>query len=222
MDATLLLLADGRFPTGGHVHSGGVEAAVTDGRIGDLDSLAGYLRGRLATTGRVDACFAWAACEQRHPWAVLDAEAVARCPSPALRAAGRTQGRGILRAGRRTWPDDRLDHLDAAFDGRPWWSLALGAVVAAAGSAPVDAALLAAQSCVATPAWAGVRLLGLDPFEVAGLLADLAGPIDSVAAATGALMSAGAAPGSFPASSGPLADIAAEHHAHGEVRLFAS
>jgi urease accessory protein len=204
MDSTLLLLADGRFPTGGHVHSGGVEAAVTDGRIGDPGSLARYLRGRLATTGR------------------LDAEAMARCPSPALRAAGRSQGRGILRAGRRTWPDERLDELDRKFAGSPWWALALGAVVAAAGATPTDAALLAAQSSVATPAWAGVRLLGLDPFEVTGVLADLSAPIDQVAADTGILMEGGATPDRFPASSGPLTDIAAEAHAHGEVRLFAS
>ncbi len=30
--AALLVLADGRFPAGGHAHSGGAEAAVTAGR----------------------------------------------------------------------------------------------------------------------------------------------------------------------------------------------
>ncbi|MEU7259826.1 urease accessory protein UreF, partial [Streptomyces rimosus] len=29
--AALLVLADGRFPAGGHAHSGGAEAAVTAG-----------------------------------------------------------------------------------------------------------------------------------------------------------------------------------------------
>ena len=37
--AALLLLADGRFPAGGHAHSGGVEAAVTHGAVHDTDSL---------------------------------------------------------------------------------------------------------------------------------------------------------------------------------------
>jgi urease accessory protein UreF len=37
--AALLLLADGRLPSGSHVHSGGIEAAVTDGRVHDHGSL---------------------------------------------------------------------------------------------------------------------------------------------------------------------------------------
>ena len=47
--ATLLLLADGRLPSGAHAHSGGLEAAVAAGRVTDLDSLTGFLHGRLAT-----------------------------------------------------------------------------------------------------------------------------------------------------------------------------
>ena len=51
--ATLLLLADGRFPAGGHAHSGGLEAAVARSRVRDLASLRAFLDGRLATTGLV-------------------------------------------------------------------------------------------------------------------------------------------------------------------------
>jgi urease accessory protein len=47
----LLLLADGRFPAGGHAHSGGAEAAVADGRIRDVATLAEFCRGRLHSTG---------------------------------------------------------------------------------------------------------------------------------------------------------------------------
>ena len=39
--ATLLRLADSRLPTGGHVHSGGVEEAVTSGLVVDLADAAG-------------------------------------------------------------------------------------------------------------------------------------------------------------------------------------
>ncbi|MGD9797255.1 MAG: urease accessory protein UreF, partial [Acidimicrobiia bacterium] len=53
-----LLLADGRFPMGGHVHSGGVESAVADGRVVDVPTLAAYLLGRLHTTGLTDAALA--------------------------------------------------------------------------------------------------------------------------------------------------------------------
>ncbi|MCZ4125237.1 urease accessory protein UreF, partial [Streptomyces sp. H39-S7] len=49
--AALLMLADGRFPAGGHAHSGGGEAAVTAGLIHDPATLAAFCRGRLHTTG---------------------------------------------------------------------------------------------------------------------------------------------------------------------------
>jgi urease accessory protein len=222
MDSTLLLLADGRLPTGSHVHSGGVEAAVADGRIGDLAGLHGYLVGRLWTVGRVDAAFAWAGCARVISWSELDAEAAARCPSPALRAASRAQGRGMVRVGRRTWAADHLDELEASFDQGPMWSVALGAVAAAAGVDPGDGALVAAHASVVGPAWAGVRLLGLDPFSTTRVMAQLSGAVDAVARETRELFDTATTPDRFPASGGPLSDIAAEAHGHWEVRLFAS
>jgi urease accessory protein len=39
-------------------------------------------------------------------WGAIDAEADARTPSPAQRAASRRQGRALLRASRVAWPDD--------------------------------------------------------------------------------------------------------------------
>jgi len=56
----LLLLADGRFPASGHAHSAGVEAAVVDGRITDIASLAAFTEGRLRTVGLVEVVFAMA------------------------------------------------------------------------------------------------------------------------------------------------------------------
>ncbi|MGW1093813.1 urease accessory protein UreF, partial [Streptomyces sp. NPDC002596] len=49
--AALLVLADGRFPAGGHAHSGGAEPAVEAGRIRNAEDLAAFCRGRLHTTG---------------------------------------------------------------------------------------------------------------------------------------------------------------------------
>ena len=59
--AALLLLADARFPTGAHAHSGGIEAAHATGDVHDLDSLSWFIAGRLATTALVDATFTAAA-----------------------------------------------------------------------------------------------------------------------------------------------------------------
>ncbi|MFD6973886.1 urease accessory protein UreF, partial [Streptomyces sp. NPDC059949] len=49
--AALLVLADGRFPAGGHAHSGGAEAACKAGRIHDAATLEDFCRGRLHTAG---------------------------------------------------------------------------------------------------------------------------------------------------------------------------
>ena len=53
--ATLLTLSDSRLPTGGHVHSGGVEEAVAQGLVNDLATLRAFLRRRVRTNGLVTA-----------------------------------------------------------------------------------------------------------------------------------------------------------------------
>lgn len=223
--ATLLVLADGRLPSGGHAHSSGLEAAVVAGRVADLDSLAGFLTGRLATGGRTAAAFAAAAATAAAAAAAatsdgsqrldaLDDGLDARTPSPALRRASRTQGRALLRAGRGIWAmpaDGRRERHQP---------VALGAVAAAAGLGPADAALAAVYGMVTGPASAAVRLLGLDPYAVHGLLARLAPQIDAVAAETAAM--AGWPVDELPAGSAPVPEVDAEHHATWEVRLFAS
>jgi urease accessory protein len=233
--SALLLLADARLPAGGHAHSGGLEAAVAAGRVPDATSLAGFLRGRLATAGLVAAAFAAAACAPGADVSYLDAALDARTPSPAQRRASRAQGRALMRAGgamyrlpahagaSRPWGTDAPGAVDvragrSSAAGGPHHPVALGVVAAAAGLSPADAALVAAYGAVTGPASAAVRLLGLDPYEVQAVLAGLAPECDAVAARA----AAGAARGELPAASAPLLDIGAETHATWEVRLFAS
>ncbi|MFD4953178.1 MULTISPECIES: urease accessory protein UreF [unclassified Streptomyces] len=227
----LLLLADGRFPSGGHAHSGGLEAAAALDGVDDLAALEEFLRGRLATTGVVSAAFTAAACaafdgagrrgeSSTEQLELLDREFAARTPSPALRTASRRLGRQLLRAGRTVWPHPRLDELSAAPRHGPHQPVALGAVAAAAGLGTDAAALAAAHEAVLTPATAAVRLLGLDPFAVHAVLARLGPRIAAVAA--GAARHADTAPADLPSRAGPLLDIRAEHHSVWEVRLFAS
>jgi urease accessory protein len=213
MTATaLLLLADGRLPSGGHAHSGGVEAAVRAGRVRDLASLDAFLRGRLHTAGFVAAAFAAAAARGRDLDA-LDVALDARTPSPALRRASRAQGRALLRAGRAMWPVP--SHVDSAHQ-----PVALGILAAAAGLTPDDAALAAVYGAVSGPAAAAVRLLALDPYPVQGLLASFAPDCDHLA--TLAVNCAERDVEDLPANCAPLLDIGAEDHATWEVRLFAS
>jgi urease accessory protein len=211
--ATLLVLADGRLPAGGHAHSGGLEAAVAAGRVRDVEDVGEFLRGRLATSGLVCAAFAAGACARTEKCFDLDAGLDARTPSAALRKASRAQGRALLRAGRAMWSMPAI--------GRdPHHPVALGALAAAAGLGPLEAAVAAAHGAVTGPAGAAVRLLGLDPYAVHALLARLAPDVDRIAARAAAR--ANDPVDELPAAGAPLLDIGAELHANWEVRLFAS
>ena len=206
MTASLLTLADSRLPAGGHAHSGGVEQAIAAGVVHDPGSLATFLRRRLATAGAVAAGLAAAACGGAD-LAALDAEADARTPSPALRAASRQQGRGLVRVGRRAWPAAVWDLLPD----RPHHPIALGVAAAVAGLSPREAAQAAVYLSISGPATAAQRLLAMDPLTVAAVTARLAPEIDAVAAVEG-----------LPAATDPLLDLLAEVHAARKDRFFAS
>jgi urease accessory protein len=215
MTAALLTLADSRLPAGGHTHSGGVEQAITAGVLTDPASLAVFLRRRLTTSGAVAAGLAAAACravDDADPvgaLAALDAEADARTPAPALRAASRQQGRGLVRVGGRAWPHPAW----AALPTHPHHPLALGVAAAAGGLTPRDAAAAAAYLSISGPATAAQRLLAMDPITVAAVTARLSPEVDEVAAA---------AVEALPAAADPLLDLLAEVHAARKDRFFAS
>ncbi|MFG2886787.1 urease accessory protein UreF [Streptomyces sp. NPDC048297] len=221
--AALLVLADGRFPAGGHAHSGGAEAAVKAGRITCAASLEDFCRGRLHTAGLVAAALAAAAVLGVDP-RELDAAADARTPSPALRGAARRLGRQLMRAARASWPSDELSALAWEFPKGAHQPVVLGVTARAAGLAPEDAAYCAAYESVSGPATATVRLLSLDPFDATGVLARLAPEVDRVVdrAVRAARRARDEGVDALPAASGPLLEIGAEWHAGWPVRLFAS
>lgn len=231
MDVIALLLADSRFPGGGHVHSGGLEEAASRGLIRSEDDLPAFLTGRLRTAGTLDAVFAAASahCTARNAdlWSIVDAELDARTPSAAQRSASRAQGRATARAaGFIPSVDSRcgapLRSLLSATP-RPHHAVVLGCVVGVCGGAPMDAALTAAYLSVSGPASAAVRLLGLDPLRVNGIVAAMAPTLASVAA--DAAECAGLDPAQLPAPGAPGLDLLAEEHGRHhreEVRLFAS
>jgi urease accessory protein len=217
--AALLVLADGRFPAGGHAHSGGAEAAVRAGRIKDAADLAAFCRGRLHTTGLTSAALAARAALGHDP-VELDAAADARTPSPALRAASRRLGRQMMRAARATWPHPLLDVLAARFPRGTHQPVVLGTAARAAGLGAEDAAYCVVYETISGPATAAVRLLSLDPFQATAVLARLAPETDAVAARAAAAARDGV--DALPAASAPLLEITAEEHAAWPVRLFAS
>jgi urease accessory protein len=219
--AALLLLADSRFPTGAHAHSAGVEASHARGDVRDVADLEVFLDGRLLTTAPVEAAFAAASCSGEASLALLDHELVIRTPSARLRTISRTLGRQLLRPAERAWPAGRYRELRALHPDGPMQPVALGVVAAAAGLAPIDAALCSLHHLVGAVTTAAIRILGLDPFEVHAVAARLAPRLDELAA-TAARRAATSPVAHLPATTSVLADILAEHHATWEVRLFAS
>jgi urease accessory protein len=233
--------------------------------VSGLETLEVFLRGRLRTAGLVAAAIAACACEHARSiaeiqgavagqspelvpddfWALLDAEADARTPSPAQREASRRQGRALLRAARVAWPEAAsLQELAARraggatmappgalgaagapggrteYRGGPHHAVVLGAAAAATGAGPDEAARIAAYQAAAGPVSAAVRLLALDPMRATAVLARLAGEIDQ-AAQLGAA-GAGGPLSELPAASAPALDLLAEAHIRAEVRLFES
>lgn len=225
-----LLLGDGRFPAGGHVHSAGVESAIADGRVTGEESLEAYVVGRLTTVGIAEAALAAATawrldddvitCEPSAVFSTLDAEADARIPVPSLRGASRRLGRQLARVGGRCWPDPRLAVLAQTCPDGAHLPVAMGAVGLACGLGPSSIAHLALHHAATTPTQAAVRLLGLDPFgavAIAARLAPLADQLarEAVAAASGPLED-------LPARSGPVVEMAAVDHPTWDVRMFAT
>lgn len=233
---TALLLADGRLPAGDHAHSGGIEEAARQGLVTDISSLRSFLVGLAFTLGLQAAALASASawCCAGDPGLflksldVLGAEAEARTCSPAQRRTSLRRGRQLLRVARAAWPSPRLEAL-AGRPGDSHHAVVIGVVAAAAGLTPAAAATCAAYGTVAGPALAAVRLLGLDPSEVAALVAGLSEFLEGVAAcAVGSLPPTSAERDNLgwmaqlPVRSAPLLDHLAEDHSRRQERLFAS
>ncbi|WP_414942342.1 urease accessory protein UreF [Amycolatopsis sp. cmx-11-51] len=224
MDLAALILADSRFPGGGHVHSGGLEEAVARKLITRERDLPGFLSGRLRTAGSLAAVFAAASAHaaarsvQSGHWRRLDLELDARTPSLAQRVASRAQGRGTARAGKAAWPSPVLSQLLKETP-RPHHPVIVGALI----GVPLDAAMAVAYLSISGPASAAVRLLGLDPFAVNAVVARLSIEVRNVSLK--AAEAAGDDPADLPAPGSPALDLFAEAHARQhkeEVRLFAS
>jgi len=144
MHAFALMLADSRFPGGGHVHSGGLEEAAARGLIRTEADLPRFLHVRLHTAGLLSATFAaasaHAARQGANVWAELDAELDARTPSAAQRAASRAQGRATTRAGRAIMAVDNSTATPENCRGSPvGWKTGAGGQAAAPAATGFDA-----------------------------------------------------------------------------------
>lgn len=219
--AALLLLADGRLPAGGYAHSGGLEPAVSAGRVTDMAGLEKFLIGRAETAGLIAAAFAAAACaragrDDLSQIPELEIELDARIPSPELRKVSRDLGRQLRRAMTSIHPHESYDKLGSA----PHQPIVMGVAAAVLGLDPHGAALAILHENNSGAAAAAAKVMRVDPFDVHAILARMTARLDRLADT--ATQAADGPPADLPAPGAPLSDIAAEHHRRSDVRLFAS
>ena len=172
------------------------------------------MTGRLWTSGRIEAAAARLAAAGVDPDA-LDAAWCVRTPSAAARATSRSLGRALARTAARVVPDRPIALTGG---GPPVQPVALGLLATAVGCNPDEAALASAHGTAATLSAAGLRLLSLDPFDVAAVLHDLRPEVDGVATSTIGLVDAD----DLPHASTPYAEIDVELQAALPTRLFRS
>jgi urease accessory protein len=207
--ATLLALADSRLPTGGHVHSGCMEEAVTSGMVSDVETLRAFLRRRIRTHGLVTASLAAALHAGRLTTDAADRETDARTAAPASRRASRAQGRGLARLAGRVWPNADWPALGTT----PHLAVAAGVVGVVSGLTPDQTALSLVYTTMTGSATAAQRLLALDPADVAILTFELSALCEETAAV---------AVTDLADLSDPLLDVLAQGHAERERPLFVS
>lgn len=222
---TSLLLADGRFPSGAHAHSGGLEAAVAAALVTGQDDLEAWVAGCLHSTWLVEAAVAVAAgglvaadAADVDGLARLDLELEVRTTAPLQRRASRTLGRSLVRAGRAAWPDPRLDVLPGLHPDGPGVPVAFGVLAAVAGLDGTAIATTWLHLAVQGATSAAVRLLGLDPYAV---LAATVAAHDRIAAVAAEAAARGAGDhADLPAAGAPMLDVLLGAHADREGRLF--
>jgi urease accessory protein len=217
-----MLLADARFPSGGHAHSLGLEEAVAGGLR--ADEVPAFAAARLELVAAPEAAMTVvarraAAGADLDALATLDAEHAARTPSPVLREHARRLGAGLLRSAGAVWPDGVLTAYRSRSRAVPR-PVALGVVGAAAGLGDEHVAAVALYDDAAAVASAALKLLPLDPAVAASWVAELAGRI--AALASRAVRDAARPPADLPAPAAVALERAAHAHARRKERLFVS
>lgn len=213
-----MLLADGRFPSGAHTQSAGVEPAMLSGM--KVSQVPNYLQARLSTVTLVEAA---ASVVARSVWletdgpvrftALRDVDEAwrVRTPSRALRDASDLLAHSLLRTVGAVWP------VVLPTTGPPWCrSVVMGATAAVTGLSSTELARLIAYEDVQTVISAAMKLDPFDPAVAVRWAAGVAAEVEALASRVASVT----APDDIPACSGPQIEAWGETHRFAERRLF--
>jgi urease accessory protein len=219
MNLLVWQLIDSAFPSGGFAHSAGLEAAVQHGHVADSAGVRAFARQSLAQCGRSALPLVTAAHRCPADVAQLDELCDIFLSNPVGNRASRAQGRALLTAIARSFPQSAMTPLGArvrmdAAAGH--YAPLLGTLFNLLDVTLVDtqrAFLFVASRSVSS---AAVRLGLIGAYEAQTIQADLAPHIDMVIHECGAL-----APHDI-AQTAPLIDLFQSTHDRLYSRLFQS
>ena len=218
----LLHLCDSLFPTGGYVHSDGLEAAVAAGLVSTPDGVRVWVEALLDRTLRASdgpaAGLAWeyASDGRLDSLRRLDDEVYALRPSASGREALRAVGTRLLKTWDRLHPGCGLRGMLDGLHGPAWTSpVAFAAACVAVRVSQRSAIEGFLYTRVAATASAAMRLLPLGQADAHAMVADAGVRIPAVAAD---ILTRRARPGAFT----PLVDLMTMQHQYVTTRLFRS
>ena len=221
----MMLLADGRLPTGAHTQSAGLEPALRGGMPpGDVPR---YIRARLRTVTAVEAGAAVLARARTLAAAddpgrglargltEVDAAWRARTVSPELRETSVLLGRGYARLVRRLWPASAAAQALSLMD-RPGRGVVLGVAAAVAWLSAAQLVRLIGYDDAQTVAAATLKLEPLDPVVATGWVMAAAGEIELMVDDLAGIDTLE----QIPSCGAPLIEQWAQKHATTSQRLF--
>lgn len=219
MNLLVWQLIDSGFPSGGFAHSAGLEAAVQHGHVHDSAGVQAFARQSLAQCGRSAVPLVTAAHRRLDAIAELDQLSDVFLSNPIANRASRAQGRALLTAVARAFPDAQVTPFEAdirhdATAGH--YAPLFGGIFNLLDVNLIDtqrAFLFVASRSVSS---AAVRLGIIGAYEAQTIQADLAPHIDRVIHDCGGL-----APHDI-AQTAPLIDLFQSTHDRLYSRLFQS